>query len=347
MAGIKEVAAKAGVSVTTVSRTLNNRGYISDAMRKRIQDAMDELHYRPNEVARSLTRQRTRIIGVLVPEISNAFFCEVIAELSKILTQRNYRMMLYQALNLEDKAAEYIAMLEANQVDGMIVALRGEAIGHDLRAGFPVVSFERLKIDNIPTVECDNEMGGYLAGRELLDCGCRKPVMVWEKHSHGKMPAFDRFAGFSRCMEERNLPVEFVEVRQAESRVSYDDLARRVFREYPDADGVFCTSDTIASYLMQEALRLHKRIPEDLKVVGFNDNVLASMLSIPLTSIRQPIHDMCEAAVDCLMKQIHQEPFQTDMIFPVTISPRVSTRGYQEEANTEAEQAAKSQGGKV
>ena len=335
MAGIKDVAAKAGVSVTTVSRMLNNRGYISASMRKKIQDAMDELHYRPNEVARSLTKQCTRIIGVLMPEINNPFFSEVIAELSKILTQRDYRMMLYQALSLEDKADEYIAMLEANQVDGMIVALRGEAIGHDLRADLPVVSFERLKIDNVPTVECDNEQGGYLAACELLDCGCQKPVMVWEKHSHGKMPAFDRYAGFQRGMEERNRSFEVIEVRQDESYVRYDDLAQRVFQEHPDADGVFCTSDTIASYLMQEAIRLHKRIPEDLKVVGFNDNRLASMQAIPLTSIRQPIHEMCEAAVECLMAQIQHEPFQTDMKFPVTICCRASTRGYQEELSEE------------
>ncbi len=347
MASIKEVAAKAGVSVTTVSRTLNNRGYISDAMRKRIQEAMDELHYRPNEVARSLTKQRTRIIGVLVPEINNAFFSEVIEELSKILTQKNYRMMLYQALSLEDKASEYIAMLEANQVDGMIIALRGEAIGQELRTTSPVVSFERLKIDNVPTVECDNEMGGYLAACELLDCGCRCPVMVWESHSHGKMPASARFDGFRRGIEEHHMPVRIIEARQAESRVSYDVLARRVFKEYSDADGFFCTSDTIASYLMQEAVRLHKRIPEDLKVVGFNDNSLASMQTIPLTSIRQPIHEMCEAAVECLMHQIHNEPFQTDMKLPVTISRRVSTRGYQDGCNEEHEQAANSQKGNV
>lgn len=329
MATIKDVAAHAGVSVTTVSRTMNNRGYISQEMRDRINQAMAELDYRPNEVARSLTRQRTRIIGVLVPVVNNPFFAEVIDELSSILTRRNYRMMLYASADHEEKGAEYINMLKANQVDGIIIALRTDALEGDLRDDLPVVSFERLRIGALPTVVCDNEQGGRLAARELLDCGCRRPVMVGAKHSSGHLlPAFERFTGFRREIEQAGMEVRILESSEEIFGGDYSKLARTAFEQYPDADGMFCTSDAIASYIMQEALRLGKKIPDDLKVIGFNDDPLNGMSVIPLTSIRQPVHEMCEAAVDCLVSQIHKKSVQADMVFPVTLHPRVSTRGY-------------------
>ena len=96
---------------------------------------------------------------------------------------------------------------------------------------------------------------------------------------------------------------------------------------FPDADGVFCTSDQIAASVVRCAAASGRRVPEDLRVIGFNDNYLAACLCPPLTSIRQPIPEMCEMAIECLIKQIHGEKVPVDMVFPVTLSARESTRG--------------------
>ena len=327
MSTIREVAAKAGVSVTTVSRTLNNRGYISQSMRERIRKAMDELNYHPNEVARSLSLQHTRMIGVLVPEVSNPFFAEVVTQLSRQLTARGYKMLLYIASGTDDRAQDYIAMLRSNQVDGIIVALRSPSVEEGLKDGMPVVSFERLQSGSLPTVICDNLEGGRLAARELLECGCRRPVMLGGRHAIQNIPAFERFRGYREEMEASGRKAEIYEINEEDYHEHYEDAARAFFRKYPDADGVFCTSDQIACYVMQEALRRGLRIPEELRIVGFND-CNAEICPIPLTSVRQPIGEMCAAAVDCVIRQIAHKPSSPVMCFPVSLIRRASTRGY-------------------
>lgn len=335
MSTIREVAAKAGVSVTTVSRTLNNRGYISQSMRERIRKAMEELNYQPNEVARSLSRQHTRMIGVLVPEVNNPFFAEVVTQLSRQLTARDYKMLLYIASGTGDSAQDYVAMLRSNQVDGMIVALRSPDIEKELKDDMPVVSFERLQSGSLPTVICDNLEGGRLAARELLDSGCRRPVMLGGRHAIQNIPAFERFRGYREAIEAEGRKAEIYEIKEEDYHEHYLEAAKAFFQKYPDADGVFCTSDQIAFYVMQEALRRGIRIPEDLRVIGFND-CTAEECPIPMTSVRQPIEDMCAAAVDCVIRQIEQKPFSSVMCFPVSLIRRVSTRGYASDTASEA-----------
>lgn len=327
MTTIKEVAAKAGVSVTTVSRTLNNRGYISKNMRERIRQAMVELNYHPNEVARSLTMRRTRIIGVLVPLIDNPFFSEVVSELSRAITRNGYKMMLYSAIATDDNAPEYINMLKANQVDGMILCLRGKAIEAELNDNLPVVSLERLRVGRLPTILCDNEMGGRLAAQELLDCGCQKPMMVSAFYSHN-IPAYGRMEGFLSVLREHGLEERIIEMddRELDNDRHYPILAKKAIELYPDSDGIFCSSDLGASYMIQELNHAGKRVPKDVQVIGFNSNAFAATLSPALTSIRQPVPEMCEHAINCLLRQISGEQVQSETVFPVTLERRESTK---------------------
>ena len=120
------------------------------------------------------------------------------------------------------------------------------------------------------------------------------------------------------------------EINEEDYHDDYSEAARMAFEAHPETDGVFCTSDRIASYVMQEALRRGKRVPEQVKVVGFND-CIATRCVIPLTSVRQPLAEMCAAAIDCVLCQIEGRPYQTTMCFPVTLSRRASTRGYSQE----------------
>lgn len=327
MATIKAVAAKAGVSVTTVSRTLNNRGYISQEMREKIAKAMEELNYHPNEVARSLTKRCTRIIGVLVPSINSPFFAEVVSELSFAISRHGYKMMLYSSIEADDQASEYISMLKASQVDGMILGLRGRAIEAELNDDLPVVSFERLRVGNLPTILCDNEEGGRMAARELLNCGCKRPMMVSTFCSHD-IPAYNRMKGFLSVLRENGLEERVVEDqdRDHDSQAFYPPLAKSALERYPDTDGIFCSSDLLACYMQRELLHQKKSIPGDVQLIGFNSNAFANYLCPALTSVRQPIPEMCEKAVQCLIKQISGKRVSADMVFPVTLERRESTK---------------------
>lgn len=327
MATIKAVAEKAGVSVTTVSRTLNNRGYISQETREKIAKAMIELNYHPNEVARSLSKRHTRIIGVLFPSINNPFFAEVLSELSFAITRHGYKMLLYTSDAADDRAQEYINMLKASQVDGMILGMRGRAIESGLNDELPVVSFQRLPVGNLPTVICDNEGGGRLAAKELIGCGCKKPMMVSTFISHD-IPAYGRMKGFLSVLEQHGLPFRMVEGQDMDydSQKQYPALVCHALQEYPDTDGIFCSSDLLASYMLRELDRRDKRIPKDVQVIGFNSNAFANYLCPSLTSIRQPVEEMCEKAVQCLIKQINGDKAIEDMVFPVRLDRRESTK---------------------
>ena len=330
MTTIKEVARRAGVSVTTVSRVLNHRGYISSEMYQKVGQAMKELNYRPNELARSLLRQSSRLIGVLVPIIDNPFFGEVVSQLIRVATARGYKIILYcSGSDPSSSAQDYVNMLEANQVDGIILCLNTREIDEKLDRRLPVVSFERYRLETLPTVSCDNRQGGELAALELLRCGCRHPVMagLWDDPW---MPAYERYPAFCDVMRAAGRPYGLVEAGECGRQADYARLARLVFERYPQTDGVFCTSDHVATYILQQAARTGRRIPQDVKVVGFNDNSLASMLNPPLTSVRQPLEKMCEAAVDLLIRQIQGEEVPQETVLPVTLHRRESTRIFPE-----------------
>lgn len=327
MPTIKEVAQRAGVSVTTVSRVLNRRGYISEEMYEKVGKAMEELHYRPNELARSLLRQRSHLIGVLVPQINNPFFSDVVGELIRAATVRGYKIILYCShSDTANSAYDYVKMLQANQVDGIILGLHTRDIDKQLDASLPVVSFERYRLNQLPTVSCDNYAGGELAARELLACGCRHPVMVgtW---SDIYMPAHDRYSAFCHTMEEAEHEYQTLESGEVNPLgADYPQLVRTLFERFPETDGVFCTSDHLASYVLQYCAASGRLVPEDVKVIGFNGNAFASMLTPPLTSIRQPLAAMCDTAIDLLIRQMEGEHVPSQTVMPVVLILRESTR---------------------
>ena len=216
MATIKEVAQRAGVSVTTVSRVLNKRGYISQEMHDKIYATMEELNYQPNEVARSLTRRRTKIIGLLVPSVDDPYFGEVVNQLILAAMRHGYKVMIYASDGQNDRALEYVGMLKANQVDGIIISLRSRELDALLDDNLPVVSFERIKVGRLPTVLCDNHMGGRMAAEELLASGSKRPVMIAAVHDK-LLPAYDRFVGFCSVMREHGLEERIFETKENDS----------------------------------------------------------------------------------------------------------------------------------
>ncbi|NLL09128.1 MAG: LacI family transcriptional regulator, partial [Firmicutes bacterium] len=173
MPTIRDVAEKAGVSVTTVSRVLNNRGYISEATRKKVYKAMEELDYQPNEVARSLFRKRSNIIGLIVPTVAHPFFAELTAYVETYAYARGYKVLICNSQLDASKEQEYVGMLRRNQVDGIIMASHTLEVEEYKKLNLPVVTFERFISNRIPYVTSDNYQGGKLAVELLLERGCK------------------------------------------------------------------------------------------------------------------------------------------------------------------------------
>ena len=218
--GIKDVAKVAGVSPTTVSRVLNNRGYISEETRKKVYDAMEKIGYHPNELAKNFFRQKTNIIGLILPDISISFYAEETKYIEEHLYKNGYKLMLCNAYNSKEREKEYINMLQRNKVDGIIIGSHTLEIEDYLKIDMPIVALDRYLGENIPIVSADHIQGGILAANHLINCGC-KNVVQFAGTSVLNSSANKRHISFEKVMNDSNVNVHTIET----SKLSHEDYA--------------------------------------------------------------------------------------------------------------------------
>ena len=306
MANIKDVAKEAGVSVTTVSRVMNNRGYISEKTRKKVYDAIDKINYHPNELAKNLQQQKTNLIGLILPDISVNFYAEEAKYIEEELYNRGYKLMLCNAYNSSKRENEYINMLQRNKVDGIIIGSHTLEIEDYLKINLPIIALDRYLGENIPVICADHVQGGRLAAKHLIDCGC-KNVVQFAGYNKVKLPANKRHLEFTKTMIENNINFKTIEMGlnsfTNEENLDYIDY---MFENYKNIDGVFAT-DNIATLVVKEAMKRGKKIPDDLKVVGYDGTKNSELFNPILTTIKQPIKEICIDAVDKLIKLIYGE----------------------------------------
>lgn len=170
MATLKDVAKETGLTVTTVSHVLNNRGYISEETRKKVYDAMKKLNYHPNEVARSLSKQSTNTIGVIVPHIRHPYFAELISNLESQAYRHQHKILLFNSQEKNEKEYEYLEMCSSNRVAGIILCSGTVGVNEFQGLNVPLITIERFLENGTGAVECDNIQGGRLAATavELL-----------------------------------------------------------------------------------------------------------------------------------------------------------------------------------
>ena len=325
MATIKDVAEKAGITVTTVSRVLNNRGYISDATRQKVYKAMEELNYQPNEIARSLLRRKSNIIGVIIPTVSHPFFGELTNYIEYYAYSNGYKVLLCNSHRERAKEKEYVDMLKRHQVDGIIMGSHTLEVDEYVNLRLPLVTFDRSISDNIPFISSDNFTGGKIATDLLIDKGCKKIAHVCG-NLNLNMLANKRYEAFIVVANARN--VEHVTI-QTNLNVfdidQYENMIFNLFKEYPDVDGIFASSDIIAAHIVKACTQFKRSIPEDLKVVGYDDIKIASLINPQITTVRQPVEEMSRLAVELIIRQVNQEEVPMKNILPVTLVERQTT----------------------
>ncbi|MGH4137886.1 LacI family DNA-binding transcriptional regulator [Clostridium sp.] len=322
MATIKDVAKVSGVTVTTVSRVLNNRGYISEITRKKVYDAMAKLNYQPNELARSLFRKKSNFIGLIIPNVAHPFFAELTSFIEYYAYKQGYKILLCNSYQDSVKEREYVEMLMRNQVDGIIMGSHTLETSDYLVPTLPIVAIDRNLAHDIPYVTSDNYNGGVLATNLLIDKGCKKLV-----HISGPLelntPANNRYKAFMDVVKKRN--VEYVIIQEKlDIFESYEKLAYKLFVKQPDIDGVFASSDMIAASIIHVANEMGKVIPRDLKIIGYDDISIAHLIVPPLTTIKQPIEQMAELTVKILIDQIEHVEVKLENILPISLVERKS-----------------------
>ena len=326
MVTIKDVAEETGLSVTTVSRVLNNRGYISEETREKVYAAMKKINYQPNEVARSLSKQSSNTIGVIVPHISHPYFAELISNLESQAYRHHCKILLFNSKEKHEKLREYMEMCASNRVAGIILCSGTVSMDNLQTLGMPLVTIERYVENGTAAVECDNFSGGGLAAKHLIEKGCRN-LMCIGGVSDNSMPADVRTTGFVEVCKKYNVQYkETITSMNQYNTLEYHEGIRRLLVENPEVDGIFASSDVIAAQVIQVCTKLGKKIPQEIKLVGFDDVVISELTTPRITTIHQPIREMAETAVDLLIRAKDGQVVPNRTVLPVALVERESTK---------------------
>lgn len=315
MAGIKDVAQLAGVSVSTVSRVLNKRGYISKETYEKVYQAIDQLDYQPNQLARNLYNRRTYFIGLLIPDVSHPFFAEVAKRVELLLYQHGYKLLLCNTKEKANREHDYLNMLRQNKVDGIIIGTHMLKTSEYEKISLPVVAIDMSLGEQIPTISSDHEKGGRLAAMEFVRNGC-KCVLNIGGNTDVKTPALIRNRVFQELLEKHHIRCINYELKENEfQRGEYYQIINSLFDRYPEIDGAFST-DVVVVYAVKCALERGMRVPEEFKAVGYDGVDIARMFHPTLTHVAQPFDLLASNLVDTLIRMIEGEEITENRILP-------------------------------
>jgi LacI family transcriptional regulator len=330
-ASIREVAREAGVSITTVSHALSGKRPVSGATRRRIKAAARRLGYRPNQVAASMITGRTQTLGVLVPDIANPFFSGLVHAAEGAAAARGYTVVFSTAeLDpvLETRAVE---VLHDKRVDALLYLGGTDSDNRALRSlaktGAPIVALDEA-LPTIPRdaslVTVDNEEGGRLAARHLLELGHAELGVV--TGPSGLPTARDRLKGFSTgagALKPHRRRIRYAEAYTIEGGRA---AARGLLEREPEITALFCANDLMALGALEAARALGREIPRGLSVVGFDDIFVSALVSPALTTIRQPLARLGKEAAELAIDLIEGHATGPERrILPVDLVVRDST----------------------
>ena len=305
---LKEIAGEVGLSVTAVSLVLNNRPCkISEASKQRIREVARRKRYIPNQIARSLVTQRSSTLGLIVPNIESRFFSSLARKLEVRARERGYALFITNSDDISSNDANLVRLLVNRGVDGLLIVVSDELDADERLVSMlaqlptPYVMVDRfirgLACDR---VRFDNERGGYLATRHLLEAGHRRIACVVNR---GSNTGRDRLAGYGRALAEAGVAVrpDYVMSSAYHIQAAYEVTGQLLDT---DATAVFAGSDNIALGLLKRLFEAGLRVPRDYSVVSY-DNSAADVLFEPaLTSIEQNVEELAEASLDLLFRRI-------------------------------------------
>ncbi len=324
-----EVALKAGVSQSTVSRAFSGDERLSQSTRERVLEVARKLGYRPNAIARSLITQRTQIIGIVASYMTNPFFPLVLQAFTQTLHELGWRVLLFTAGTNED-VDDLLPEVLAYQVDGLIIVtatLSSRMAKEVRRRGIPVVLFNRYVPESgASAVSCDNLNGGRMVADLLLDAGHTRLAYIAGREDTSTNQ--DRRRGFLERLAERGIE----HCQQEHGHFTYEGgfaAAMRLLESHNPPEALFCANDIAALGALDAARKLGVRVPQDLSVVGFDDIPMAAWSAYNLTTLRQPREQMIAASVRLLMERIENPGLPGVLEFiPGTLIERQTVRAH-------------------
>jgi LacI family transcriptional regulator len=304
---IRDVAARSGVSANTVSRVLNGKQDVNAATRARVQAVINELGFRPNNLARSLLRRHSRTIGHVVTDCTNPNTAQQIRAVQDVTSREGYSVVLFDTNERTDRQAESLHLLEEQVVDGVILT---PARSHDDGLARFVARGNRLVLLNrdvdgldVDRVMIDNRAGAHAAIRHLLDLGHRRIAYVTGRREISTV--WERLAGYQDALGEYDIALD----PKLVCRVEIDpeaaaEATRRLLERRRRPTAIFTYNDLMAVGALVAIREAGLRVPEDVSLVGHDDILYAPYLQVPLTTVAQPTREMGETAARLLVERL-------------------------------------------
>jgi len=306
---IYDLAEKLNISIATVSRALKDDPVVSKKTRKKIYDLAEEMGYRSNHFARNLRKQQTNTIGIIVHELNSNFITSVLAGVEKITAEAGYDLIIAHSAESHAKEAANAKNLFHKRVDGLIASLSFDTndLEHFRRfvdKNVPVIFFDRVEQDGENTVVIiDNYKCGYQATRHLIEQGCKRIAHVTANLKRNVYS--QRYKGYRDALFDQGISFdESLLIEKDLSEKSGVEAASEIIRMNPMPDGAFITNDFVAAVCMRTFKEFGIAIPEDIAIVGFNNDAIGKLIEPALTTIDYPGKDMGEIVARTLINHL-------------------------------------------
>ncbi|MDO6657771.1 LacI family DNA-binding transcriptional regulator [Anaerobacillus sp. 1_MG-2023] len=309
MANMTDVAKLANVSTATVSRVIQNPDAVKEKTRMKVLQAIEELNYQPNVLARYFRRTETKTILVMVPSIENNVFPQMIAGIDLVAHQSGYKVLLGNTYQDPDKAYSYLEELKQKQVDGVILLTTrlDNNVITDIADKYPVVLTSDFIAElNVPTVAIDNISSARNAVEHLLQLGHQRVGMITGPLD---IPlSRDRLKGYRQALLERGIGIDGVLIQEGDHHYSsgYNQMNKFLALENPPT-AIFAANDSMAMGAVKAVKAHGLRVPEDIGVVGFDNIQFSDIFEPSLTTVAQPFMEMGQRSMELLLKQINGE----------------------------------------
>lgn len=319
---IKDVAKKANVSISTVSRVINKRGYVHEDTRKIIEQSIQELGFVPNQLARSLTNRSSKIIAVIVPHIGPYFYGELLEAIESQAQANGYKIIFFNVQDDPERELEYIRFFDQYNIEGIIVASNFQNMSKLDEIKVPIITVDHILDENIPSITADSVKAGELAAKKLI-AGGSKNLAIFRGPSF-LMTTIERTLGFNKVLSKHKLHADVFDFDLVNPDAK---LIEQVLSANPHIDGIFAYSDTIALVISSILQRLGRKVPEDVQIVGYDNTPFVEWIHPPLTTISQPINLLGKQAFINLTRLIRGDELSTlHEIMDVELIERKSTR---------------------
>lgn len=327
MASIREVAKRAGVAACTVSRVLNGTAGVAPETKQKIDQAMRELDYIPNELARGMFRQKAGIIAMMVPSIKHPFFSSLADCIEKRLFEEGYKLMLCSTSDDVEREREYLGFFKTNIVDGVIMAVNN--LERECYEAFqkPLVMLDYDVNDKTALIVSDHQMGGKMAAEEFIKSGCKYVLHLCSEEAASRVVSYESHMVLEKELAQNGIGSRKVEIKwNSFDFAGYVRLAELILETYGEIDGVMA-ADMPAMAFLHAARALGKRVPEDFCVVAYDGTYVVDMDQYEITTVVQPVEEIAEAVVETMADMVEKKSVRNrNLRIPVSLRKGNTTR---------------------